>query len=63
MRSDRDKDKDQQEAELGMSPLRTSAIQLHELYSELRRAGFSRSEAMQIVCAGFSSSSNNSDES
>lgn len=32
-----------------MSPLRQAAIELHELYSELKNAGFSRSEAMELV--------------
>jgi hypothetical protein len=33
-----------------VSPLRESAMQLHELYSELRQAGFTRHEALVIVC-------------
>jgi hypothetical protein len=32
-----------------MSPLREAAVQLHEMYVELRNAGFSRSEAMELV--------------
>lgn len=32
-----------------MSPLREGAIQLHELYKELTRAGFKRSEAMELI--------------
>jgi hypothetical protein len=32
-----------------VSPLRESAIQLHEMYVELKGAGFSRGEAMELV--------------
>lgn len=32
-----------------MSPLREGAIQLHELYEEFKRAGFSRKEAMELT--------------
>ncbi len=39
-----------EENEFTVSPLKESAIQLHELYSELRHAGFTRGEALQIVC-------------
>jgi hypothetical protein len=31
-----------------MSPLREAAVQLHEMYVELKRAGFSRGEAMEL---------------
>lgn len=31
------------------SPLRAAAIQMHELYSELRAAGFTRTEAMELI--------------
>lgn len=33
----------------GMSPLREAAIQMHEMYSELTRAGFTRKQAVVIV--------------
>lgn len=32
-----------------ISPLREAANQLHEMYIELKRAGFSRGEAMELV--------------
>jgi hypothetical protein len=32
-----------------MSPLREAAVGLHEMYTELKAAGFSRSEAMELV--------------
>ena len=31
------------------SPLRLAALQLHEMYEELRNAGFSKSEALTLV--------------
>ena len=31
------------------SPLRAAAVQMHELYSELRAAGFTRTEAMELI--------------
>lgn len=34
---------------LASSPLRIAAVGFHELYSELRRAGFTRSEALRLV--------------
>lgn len=33
----------------GLSPMRVAAIQIHELYTELKAAGFSRSEAMELI--------------
>jgi hypothetical protein len=35
--------------ELEMSPLRLAAFQLHEMYTELRNAGFTKSEALTLV--------------
>ena len=35
--------------EMGMSPMREAAVQLHEMYIELKRAGFSRTEAMELI--------------
>jgi hypothetical protein len=35
--------------EFGMSPMREAAIGLHEMYVELKRAGFSRNEAMELI--------------
>lgn len=32
-----------------MSPLREGAIQLHEMYEEFKRAGFSKKEAMELT--------------
>ncbi len=37
------------ENELEMSPLRLAAHQLHEMYVELRNAGFTKSEALTLV--------------
>lgn len=37
------------EEDLGMSPLRQGAIQIHEMYEEFKRAGFSRREAMELT--------------
>lgn len=34
---------------IGMSPLREAAVQIHEVYEEFKRAGFSRKEAMQLT--------------
>jgi pyrroline-5-carboxylate reductase len=31
------------------SPLRSVAVQMHEVFSEFRRAGFSRKEALELV--------------
>lgn len=44
------KNNDENSVPFEISPLRESAMQLHELYSELRQAGFTRSEALVIVC-------------
>ena len=33
----------------GISPLREAAIQMHEMYTELTRAGFTRKQAVSIV--------------
>lgn len=33
----------------GVSPLREAAIQIHEMYEELKAAGFSRKEAMELI--------------
>jgi hypothetical protein len=38
-----------QSEETGLSPLRQAAIQLHEMYTELKRAGFTRREALTLV--------------
>lgn len=47
------------------SPLRLAALQLHEMYVELRRAGFSKSEALilvgRIVANGVSDTLENQD--
>lgn len=32
-----------------VSPLREAAIQIHEMYEELKAAGFSRREAMELI--------------
>jgi hypothetical protein len=32
-----------------LSPLAQAAVQVHEMFSELRRAGFSRKEALTLV--------------
>jgi len=44
-----------------MSPLREAAVQLHELYSELKAAGFSRTESMELVTKMLLSTMNNQD--
>ena len=41
--------KDQNEEEFGISPLREAALQMHEMYRELVRAGFTRRQAVTIV--------------
>lgn len=33
----------------GMSPLREAAVQIHEIYEEFKKAGFSRKEALQLT--------------
>lgn len=43
-----DKDKGVNEEEY-ISPLREAALQMHEMYRELVRAGFSRRQAVTIV--------------
>jgi hypothetical protein len=40
---------DENDKTLGMSPLATAAIQIHEIYEEFKKAGFSRREAMQLT--------------
>ena len=35
--------------ETDLSPLDEAAVQMHELYTSFRRAGFSRSEAITII--------------
>lgn len=32
-----------------MSPLAVAAMQMHEMYTELRRAGFNRNEALYLT--------------
>jgi hypothetical protein len=32
-----------------MSPLREAAVQMHEMYVELKAAGFNRSEALELI--------------
>lgn len=32
-----------------VSPLRQAAVQIHEMYEELKAAGFSRKEAMELI--------------
>jgi hypothetical protein len=44
-----DNKKDSNEEELEMSPLREAALQMHEMYSELVRAGFTRRQSVTIV--------------
>lgn len=49
-----------------VSPLREAAIQLHEMYTELKAAGFTRGEAMELVAktmaAGFSEGMKSQDD-
>jgi hypothetical protein len=35
--------------EFNSSPLREATLQLHEMFEELKRAGFSRKEALSLV--------------
>ena len=35
--------------ELDLSPMRSAAVQLHELYQSLQQAGFTRKEALYMV--------------
>lgn len=37
------------------SPLKEAATQLHELYEELKKAGFTRKEALKLVSGVLSS--------
>ena len=34
---------------IGMSPLAEAAVQIHEIYEEFKKAGFSKREAMQLT--------------
>lgn len=34
---------------IGVSPLKMAAMQLHEMYTNLREAGFSKREALYLV--------------
>ena len=45
----RQEKKFREEIELYGSPLRGALFQLHEIYEELKQAGFSRREAMYLV--------------
>jgi uncharacterized protein YoaH (UPF0181 family) len=38
-----------------MSPLREAAIQAHEMYVELKNAGFSRGEAIELIAKAMAS--------
>lgn len=38
-----------EEKMLNMSPLAEAAVQIHEVYEEFKKAGFSRREAMQLT--------------
>ena len=42
--------------EFNSSPLREATVQLHELFEELKRAGFSRKESLVLVGRVLSSS-------
>lgn len=48
------------------SPLRSAAVQMHELYKELRAAGFNRTEAIELITrtlsAGINEAMNNGDD-
>lgn len=50
----------------GMSPLREAAVQLHEMYTELKAAGFTRGEAIELVAktlaSGFENNQANDDD-
>lgn len=40
-----------QDSESGISPLRMACLQMHEMYLELQRAGFTKREALKMVTA------------
>lgn len=46
-----------------ISPLREAAIQIHEMYVELKNAGFSRSESMELIAKVLSSMFNQQTDS
>ncbi len=51
---------------MDMSPLRGAAVQIHEMYEEFKRAGFSRKEALELTAkmmgSAFNAAQNNSEE-
>lgn len=47
--------------DISISPLALAAAQLHEMYTELRKAGFSRSEALKLVSDAMSAGISGSD--
>jgi len=49
MAKEQENSKGQNEDEFGISPLREAALQMHEMYRELVRAGFTRRQAVTIV--------------
>ena len=46
------------EDETGMTPMRQAAVQMHEMYVELKRAGFTRTEAMELMARVLSAQVN-----
>lgn len=47
--SDDDKTNDELASMLDISDIKAAAIQMHELYTSFREAGFTKSEALEIV--------------
>lgn len=47
---------------LNLTPMKLAAAQLHEMYAELRKAGFARKEALYLVGKLLTSGMNDSDE-
>ena len=49
MAKERNDDENIDKEDINISPLREAALQMHEMYSELTRAGFTRKQAVSIV--------------
>jgi hypothetical protein len=50
---DEELEKLKKEMEQYGSPLRGAVVQLHEIYSELQRAGFTKKEALHLISKLF----------
>lgn len=47
--TNKDNDNNDSNMPAGLSPLGMAAMQMHEMYTELRKAGFTRNEALFIT--------------